>query len=269
MRVAVARLIAAAAILVSMLPNHGHAQRGLAPGFAYLRDVDPSIAQDMRYAGFDNFVGRPLPGYEAPECILRQEIASALKRAQAQLAAEGLSLKVYDCYRPTRAVRAMAAWAHDGRSAQPTRRFFPALQKSSLFGLGYIASQSQHSTGLAVDLTLIRAGTGQGAPFDPSASYGACTATASGRSPDNSIDMGTGYDCFDVKSHTGAAGLTAEQRQWRRKLVSVMVAQGFHNYPREWWHFSVGRLGSGSPHDFPIRARNPSREQADDRARTR
>jgi zinc D-Ala-D-Ala dipeptidase len=188
---------------------------------------------------------------------------------QAQLAPEGLSLKVYDCYRPTRAVHAMAGWAHDGRSAQATKRFFPALPKGSLFALGYIAARSQHSTGLAVDLTLIRAGSGPAARFDSSASYGPCTAAASERSPDNSIDMGTGYDCFDARSHTGAGGISAEQRHWRRKLLAAMAAQGFHNYPREWWHFSVGRIGSGVPHDFPIRARTALREQADGKARTR
>ena len=95
-----------------------HAQSALPPGFVYLRDVDPSIAQDIRYASYNNFVGHPLSGYEAPECILRQEIAAALKRVQAQLAPDGLSLKVYDCYRPTRAVHG---------------NFFP--QQVSLFGL--------------------------------------------------------------------------------------------------------------------------------------
>jgi len=97
------------------------AQGVLPPGFAYLRDVDPTIAQDIRYASPDNFVGHPLPGYEAAECILRREVAEALKRVQSDLAPSGLSLKVYDCYRPTRASRAMATWANDGRSEAPTK----------------------------------------------------------------------------------------------------------------------------------------------------
>jgi D-alanyl-D-alanine dipeptidase len=249
--------IAAAAALLAISVCQPHAQgAALPPGFVYLRDVDPSIAQDIRYAGADNFTGRPLIGYEAAECILRQDAAAALKRVQAELAARGLSLKVYDCYRPLRAVRAMAAWAHDGRSGEATRRFFPKLQKSSLFALGYIASRSQHTTGVAVDLTLIAAGSAQAPPFDPAAAYGACTGTAAERRPDNSIDMGTGYDCFDVKSHTAAGGLTDKQREWRRKLVAAMAAQGFQNYHREWWHFSYGRLGVASGgYDFPIRAR--------------
>jgi D-alanyl-D-alanine dipeptidase len=232
-------------------------------GFVYLRDIDPTIAQDMRYAGTDNFVGRPLPGYEAPECILRPEVAAALKRVQVDLAASGLSLKVYDCYRPTRAVRAMAAWAHDGRSDNATKRFFPKLQKSSLFALGYIASRSQHSTGLAVDLTLIAASNAPAAAFDPAAAYGPCTGAAAQRSPDNSVDMGTGYDCFDLKSHTASAGISAEQRRWRNTLVEAMRRQGFANYDREWWHFSYARSGRPSQQDFPIRSSAVTRSNGD------
>ena len=138
----------------------------LPPGFVYLRDVDSSIAQDMRYATSDNFTGRPLPGYGAGECILRREAADALKLVQADLAKENLGLKVYDCYRPTRAVRAMAAWAHDGDDSATTKRFYPELQKRNLFRLGYIAAQSKHSTGTTVDLTLIRRPAAAPAAFD-------------------------------------------------------------------------------------------------------
>ncbi len=145
------------------------AQGALPAGFVYLRAVDPSIAQDIRYAGSDNFVGRPLPGYEAAECILRRDVAAALKRVQADLAASGLSLKVYDCYRPTRAVRAMAAWVNDGRSQAATKRFFPKLAKSSLLRAGYIASQSRHSAGTTIDLTLMRAGAAPAPAFDQTA----------------------------------------------------------------------------------------------------
>src|SRR5262249_57635285 len=104
------------------------------------------------------FVGRALAGYEAAECILRRDVAAALKRVQADLAASGLSLKVYDCYRPIRAVRAMAAWVNDGRSEAATKRFFPKLPKSSLLRAGYIASRSRHSTRTPIHLPLIRTG---------------------------------------------------------------------------------------------------------------
>jgi D-alanyl-D-alanine dipeptidase len=137
----------AAAIVLAALMQAAAAQGALPAGFVYLRAVDPSIVQDIRYAGSDNFVGRPLPGYEAAECILRRDVAAALKRVQADLVGSGLSLKVYDCYRPTRAVRAMAAWVNDGRSETATKRFFPKLPKSSLLRAGYIASRSRHSAG--------------------------------------------------------------------------------------------------------------------------
>ena len=123
-------------------PAGALAAAALPPGFVYLRDVDPSIAQEIRYAGADNFVGRPLPGYGAAECVLRRDAARALKQVQADLAPAGLGLKVYDCYRPARAVRAMAQWANDGRGAGPGKRFFPHLDKSRLFALGYIAMRS-------------------------------------------------------------------------------------------------------------------------------
>src|SRR5262249_20337515 len=111
-----AAMVIAAAIVLAAMTQGAAAQGALPPRFVHLRAIDPTIAQDIGYAGADNFVGRPLAGYQAAECILRQDVAAALKRVQAALAASGLSLKVYDCYRPTRAVRAMVAWVNDGRS---------------------------------------------------------------------------------------------------------------------------------------------------------
>jgi D-alanyl-D-alanine dipeptidase len=241
------------AAFAALAPPLAIAQSSLPPGLVYLRDIDPTIAQDMRYAGFDNFVGRPLPGYDAPECILRHDAAAALKRVQADLAPSGLSLKVYDCYRPLRAVYAMAAWANDGRSETTTKRFFPKLHKSALFGLGYIASHSQHPSGNTVDLTLIARTGVPAATFDAKAAYGPCTAPAAERSPDNSIDMGTGFDCFDPASYTASTLIGAEQRRQRRILVDAMRREGFRNYFREWWHFSYS--APGRSYDFSIRSR--------------
>src|SRR5665811_452923 len=107
----------------------------LPAGFVYLRDVDPSIAQDMRYAGSDNFTGHPLPGYGAGECVLRRDVAQALAQVQADLVRENLSLKVYDFYRPTRAVRAFMRWVQ-GADDGATKRFYPALEKRDLFASG-------------------------------------------------------------------------------------------------------------------------------------
>ena len=119
----------------------------------YLRDIDASIRQDMRYAGADNFTGRPLPGSGAGECMLRRPVAIALKAVQAELAGRALSLKVYDCYRPTRAVAAMARWSR-GAGGPDTSRFYPAAERNQLFALGYISGFSAHSRGVAVDLTI-------------------------------------------------------------------------------------------------------------------
>jgi D-alanyl-D-alanine dipeptidase len=234
----------------------------LPEGLVYLRDVDPSIAQDMRYAGFDNFTGRPLPGYGAPECVLRRAVAQALAQVQADLARENLSLKVYDCYRPTRAVRAFMRWAQEsekepekaGARAAPTKRFYPALEKRTLFASGYIATHSAHSTGSAVDLTLVKLPTVPAPPYDPAARYGPCTAPAAQRAPDNSLDMGTGFDCFNTRSYTASAAITAEQRRRRATLLLAMRAHDFHNYFREWWHFSFGPR-AGPAYDFPIEGR--------------
>jgi D-alanyl-D-alanine dipeptidase len=235
-----------------LLASPSSARDMLPPGFVYLRDVDSSIVQDMRYATSDNFTGRPLPGYGAGECILRREAADALKRVQAELAKENMGLKVYDCYRPTRAVRAMAAWAHDGKDSASTKRFYPAQQKRNLFRLGYIAVQSKHSTGTTVDLTLIRKPAAAAAAFDPAARYGPCTGPAAKRAPDNSLDMGTGFDCFDTRSTSANREISPEQKRWRATLKDAMRRHGFANYFREWWHYSFGAAPDPRAYDFAI-----------------
>jgi D-alanyl-D-alanine dipeptidase len=245
-------LIATAALALTL--GEAVAQGAMPADFVYLRDLDPTITQDIRYAGPNNFVGRPLPGYDAAECILRKDVAMALSLVQADLATSRLALKVYDCYRPERAVRAMAQWARDDQAASVTKRFFPRLEKDTLFALGYIAARSQHSTGAAIDLTLIAAGA-PAATFDSATRYGPCTGPAEQRAPDNSLDMGTGYDCFDINSHTKSSAVTAEQRQRRTLLVAAMAKHGFTNYKREWWHFSFSRSAAASYQNFPIRPR--------------
>lgn len=231
--------------------------RELPGNLVYLRDIDPSIAQDMRYATPDNFTGGPLPGYGAGECILRRDVAEALRKVQASLAAQKLSLKVYDCYRPTRAVAAMARWAQSLENGR-TKRFYPALDKRTLFS-GYISARSAHSTGTAVDLTLIRTpaphGTAKVPPYDTRAAYGPCTAPS--RAPDSSVDMGTGFDCFDARSHTSNPTVPAQAKRTRSQLGDAMRAQGFKNYFREWWHFSYGKpvQEKAKAYDVPIEAR--------------
>lgn len=215
----------------------------------YLRDIDASIRQDMRYAGTDNFTGRPLPGYAAGECMLRRPVALALKAAQAELAGRDLSLKVYDCYRPTRAVAAMARWSR-GAGGPDTSRFFPAAQRNQLFALGYISGYSAHSRGVAVDLTIVPRNAAP--PAAAPARSGPCTAPQTQRAPDDSLDMGTGFDCFDTKSHTRDATVAPAQAANRVLLLAVMRKHGFTNYKREWWHFSFNSADDGEAFDLPI-----------------
>jgi zinc D-Ala-D-Ala dipeptidase len=229
------------------LSNFAFAQT-LPGGFVYLRDVDPTIIQDIRYATSNNFVGRPLHGYEAGECVVKREVGLRLKAVQQELAKRKLSLKMYDCYRPARASADMLAWSHSGKD---TGRFNPSINKHDLFRLGYIASYSQHSTGAALDLTMVDLTADNSATFDPAKTYADCTAPVEKRAPEGSIDMGTGYDCTDPKGHTAATAITPEQRRWRQELIAAMRRQGFVNYSKEWWHFSYAGAG-GPAYDFPI-----------------
>jgi len=249
------RMAFAAIVAAGCLANAAAQTPKLPAGFVYLRDIDPTIIQDMRYAGANNFVGRPLRGYQAGECVVKREVGALLKSVQEELALQNLSLKMFDCYRPTRAVADMVAWSRDGRETPAQKRYNPAFSKADLFRLGYIATHSGHSTGAALDLTLVDLKADNSATFDPTKNYGDCTGNVNLRAPDGSVDMGTGYDCSDVKSHTAAKSITAAQRRWRERLVMVMARRGFVNYSKEWWHFSLPGAG-GQAYDFPIPRRN-------------
>ncbi|MBV9349053.1 MAG: M15 family metallopeptidase [Pseudolabrys sp.] len=232
-------------------------QTRLPSGFVYLRDIDPTIDQDIRYSGNNNFVGQALPGYDAGECILQTPVAQALKQVQAELAPAGFALKVYDCYRPTRAVQAMRQWANDGRDESPTKRFFPSMSKRTLFAAGYIAPISAHSAGIAVDLTMIRLGNAPRVGARSVQRYGSCAGPIMQRGGgDDSVDMGTGYDCFDLRSHTASPQISDEHRRMRTTLATAMARHGFRNYSREWWHFTYNRVPNRVHRDFPIRPRN-------------
>ena len=264
-------------LAILALPASALARDALPAGFVYLRDIDATIAQDIRYASADNFTGRPLPGYNAGECVLRRDVALALRAVQRDLVKQNLSLKVYDCYRPARAVAAMWRWAHDG-ARDGDKRFYPRVRKRDLFSLGYIASHSAHSAGTAVDLTLVALGSASssahsraggnpglqsqalpaasGSPLEPvrerpENQNAPCTAPAAQRAPDNSLDMGTGFDCLDAMSRTASASITPAQKHARGLLNAAMRAHGFHNYFREWWHFSYGPRPARA-YDFPI-----------------
>ena len=235
----------------------GAQERELPEPLVYLRNIDASIQQDIRYAGADNFTGRRVPGYLASECVLLRDVAEALSRVQQELLARKLSLKVYDCYRPPRAVRAFVAWVKAAESDPLLKRFHPNLERKELIVLGYIAAVSRHSHGDTVDLTLVSLPAAKAPTFDRNAAYGACTGPAEDRAPDNSVDMGTGFDCFDALSHTDALGITRAQRGWRQRLVEAMMGQGFRNYHKEWWHFTHTPMQRGPPFRVPILPRQP------------
>jgi D-alanyl-D-alanine dipeptidase len=246
------RLVKAIVIALALAAFVSPASAQTLPGgFAYLRDIDPTILQDIRYAGGNNFVGRPLAGYSAAECIVKRDVGLALKRVQAELVSQKLSLKMLDCYRPARAVHDTVVWAQNGKETLAERRYNPAFSKKDLFRLGYIAEHSGHSTGAAVDLTLVDLKADNSPVFDSNKAYADCTAPAAARAPEGSVDMGTGYDCSDLKAHTAARSITEGQRRWRNLLVAAMAKQGFVNYAKEWWHFSLPGAG-GPAYDFPI-----------------
>jgi D-alanyl-D-alanine dipeptidase len=205
--------------------------------FVWLRDIDATIRQDMRYAGPGNFTGQPVPGYDAAECVLVRQAAEALKKVQSTVSAKGLTLKVYDCYRPARAVAAFVDWAKEPDDPEAKAAYYPNLSKGALFP-DYIATRSGHSRGATVDLTLVSADAAAATRAEP-AKARSCTLPQKGHAPDGSVAMGTTFDCFDVKANTAAPGLSREDRENRQLLVEAMQAQGFANYPREWWHFTL------------------------------
>ncbi len=209
----------------------------LPAGFVRLRDVDATIVQDVRYATARNFTQAPVPGYLAGECIVLREVANALKLVQADLRPRDLSLKVYDCYHPARAVKAFLLWVQN-RVSSGDARYWPRTQRGDLIKSGYIAANSVHSRGAAVDLTLIALPSRP--KVDPQSTYGPCNGGA--REPDNGLDMGTTFDCFDPMSNTANEEIKSEQRQNRQLLSAAMAQHGFKNYAREWWHFTFIEL---------------------------
>jgi len=230
-------------------PKNDTLSKTMPDSFVYLRDVDPTIQQEMRYAGSDNFTGRPVPGYDAPECVLVREAAEALKAAQGDLKPLGYALKVYDCYRPAQAVAAFVEWSSEPDDPNAKRTHYPNLSKSDLFP-GYIATQSGHSRGATLDVTIVPIGsTPSPAEADP-VKPEACTE----RDPaDNGLDMGTGFDCFDPKANTVTTGLTPEEEKNRQLLLDVMSRHGFQNYPKEIWHFTFQPEPYPDTYfDFPI-----------------
>ena len=242
-------LIYVAVMIAALLPATvvpAHAQQKLPAGFVYLRTLDPTIQQSIRYAGSENFTGGPVPGYLAAECVIVRQAAKALSRIQKELKPQGLGLKVFDCYRPAKAVAAFVRWAvaKDER-ADLKSRYYPNYARWDLFP-GYIARRSGHSRGGTVDLTLIDLSRA-GSPNEPLRD--GCGPHVGGAE----LNMGTGFDCFDRRSRTGAKSIAENPRRNRRKLVDIMRKHGFRNYAGEWWHFTlIGEPYRRTYFDFEI-----------------
>ncbi|TPI15004.1 M15 family metallopeptidase [Mesorhizobium sp. B4-1-1] len=231
--------LAALAVLTAVsLPVHADP---LPAGFVRLADVDPTIRQDIRYAGLENFLHRKADGYDAPVCILTAQAAKALSSVQKAIAEKGLTLVVFDCYRPARAVADMGKWTKEGGPPDP--QWYPTVQRGDLVAEGYIGELSSHSRGSTVDLAI--ATLEAASPVHP-----ACGA------PDGvMLDFGTGFDCFDPMSETAHHPLPAEATANRKMLLAAMRAAGFRNYAREWWHFTLAKEPFPKQRfDFPVTA---------------
>ena len=183
-----------------------------------IRTLVPDIAENIHYAGSDNFVGRPVDGYRAPKCFLQRQAAEALARVERDLRSQHLRLKIWDCYRPARAVADFVHWAHDLGDQRTKPEHYPRLDKSALLG-DYIAPVSGHSRGGTVDLTMER-----------------CAADGTHCMP---LDMGTDFDFFDVRAHTDTPDVTPLQHHNRLLLRAAMEHGGFVNYTMEWWHYTL------------------------------
>ncbi|VXC47028.1 M15 family metallopeptidase [Nocardioides sp. AX2bis] len=208
------------------------------PVFVALDEVDPTILHDIRYTTKHNFVGRRIHAYRDPLCILTRPAAEALAQAQDAALARGYSLKVYDCYRPQTAVDDFVGWAERLRDDRMKAEFYPDVEKSALFEDGYIAARSGHSRGSTVDLTLVELPAVRQPRWRPSDGLVPCYAPYEERFPDSSVDMGTGYDCFDTLSNTLDPRVQGEARDNRLLLKSLLENAGFTNYANEWWHYT-------------------------------
>jgi D-alanyl-D-alanine dipeptidase len=242
-----------AAPIASAAPARPPADPKAPAEFVALSDVDPTIIQEIRYFTPHNFTGDPVDGYRAPMCILTRRAADALHRAQIGFLLQGYSLKVYDCYRPQRAVNDFVAWAKRLDDQRMKAEFYVGVDKANLFRDGYIAEQSGHSRGSTVDLTLVRLPARPTKPYVRGQKLVDCTAPHPQRFPDNSIDMGTGFDCFNTLSWPLDPRIQGQQLRNRVTLLNGLAQQGFAPYEYEWWHFTFKPEAFPDTYfDFPV-----------------
>jgi D-alanyl-D-alanine dipeptidase len=248
-------------LMITMFSAPALAGAALPRGFVYLRDIDPTIVQDIRYAGSHNFIGRPIRGYLAAECILSKPAADALATVQRRLAEKKLSLIVWDCYRPRRAVDDFLQWSRDPAQAGMKAEFYPRTDKQRLFALGYIAKPSAHSRGSTMDLGIVPSDFSAAPPPNAPRPLKPCTSPKGERFEDGTIDFGAGYDCLDVLANTSNALVGATALRNRQMLKSYMRGAGFRPYFREWWHFELVNEPFGNGFDFEVSAPPSSNER--------
>ncbi|MDA0177134.1 D-Ala-D-Ala dipeptidase [Mesoflavibacter sp. HG96] len=200
-------------LLLTLVSNLTIAQ--LPKGFVYVQDSLPDLNVELRYCYDNNFVGEQIEGYINEVVIVTAQTVDALKKVQADLKADGFTLKVFDAYRPQRAVNHFVRWAKQVNDTMMKTQYYPKVNKRNLFKEGYIASKSRHSSGSTLDVTIVNLETGE------------------------ELDMGSPYDFFGPESWVSNTNLTEEQIANRQRLQKVMLKNGFRNYSQEWWHFTL------------------------------
>ncbi len=249
--------VSAVVVIIPLMSGATGKEPSLPDGFVRLRDVDPTIIEDMRYATPDNFTGARVPGYISNTCILAEPVAVALARVQRDLRTLGYALKVFDCYRPKHSVAAFMNWAarHRDENAR-TKRYYPSVPKRDLVRRGYIARRSSHSLGTAVDLTIVplKGNIEENETFTGTSARppNHCNDQNAARQFDQAADMGTSFDCFDKDSHTFSPKISGNARQNRQLLLRAMGRHGFRNYRKEWWHYSMNLPGYSRRQDFQV-----------------
>jgi len=207
--------------------------------FIDIQKVIPDVVLDIRYYSPHNFVGDRVDGYLASKCFLTKDAAQALAGVQKDLVPYSLTLKIYDCYRPQRAVNHFVRWAKEIENTKTMKEFYPTIDKRNLFKDGYIAEKSGHSRGSTLDLTIVPSPAPAQPQYSPGQKLYECYLPAAKRFADNSIDMGTGFDCFHELSNTENKNIGQQQKINRLLLKSLMEKHGFKNYDMEWWHYTL------------------------------
>ena len=206
-------------------------------GFVYLKQIDPSIITSLRYCTYENFIGRPIHGYRRPNALLTLQAAQALKKAQEEFKKDGYCLVVYDAYRPQQAVNHFMRWSKDIKDQAKKAQYFPHVDKSHVFELGYVAEHSGHSRGSTVDVTLITKGA------VPHKVIETKRTLQNGQTikflDDGTVDMGSSFDLFDKASHHKNNLIAEHHKKSRTYLRTVMEKHGFKTIEEEWWHYTL------------------------------